>query len=75
MSPLADLNSSLLDQDSAVTIHLVNTEGKCWEAVYFAPARRLTGQQFKDGFWPLEPRMEGCCRNGPHDGSYCHSFP
>jgi hypothetical protein len=36
--------------DITVTVQLVNTEGECWEAVFAAPAMRVTGRLFKDQF-------------------------
>lgn len=38
----------LLDLEQPVRVQLTNTAGKCWEAVYSAPAQRQTQDQFKD---------------------------
>jgi hypothetical protein len=42
--------NNLIQQDPSVTVQLVNSEGECWEAVYAAPASRVTGVGFTDKF-------------------------
>jgi len=39
---------SLFDQDTAVIVQLVTSDGMCWEADFSAPAKRNDSQQFND---------------------------
>jgi hypothetical protein len=45
-------SNRLFDQDTNVTVQLVNTIGECWTSTYAAPARRNTAGQFKDNSTP-----------------------
>ncbi len=44
--PTIDL--SPLPATQPVIVQIKNSEGKCWEATYSAPARRNTAAQFSD---------------------------
>jgi len=40
--------TKLLNQDPAVTVQLVNSQGKCWTANFTAPALKNETQKFRD---------------------------